>query len=58
MDDEIVLAKVDATTESSLAKEYEVTGYPTLMIFRYGKAYEYKGERSSSYSRFAGIILY
>ncbi|KAK2142671.1 hypothetical protein LSH36_924g00042 [Paralvinella palmiformis] len=50
MDDEIVLAKVDATTESSLAKEYKVTGYPTLMIFRYGKAYEYKGERSSSYN--------
>lgn len=41
----IQLAKVDATEESSLAKQFGVDGYPTLFIFRYGKEYEYSGPR-------------
>ncbi|XP_077347993.1 protein disulfide-isomerase A4 [Lithobates pipiens] len=49
----IPLAKVDATTEAELATRYEVTGYPTLKIFRKGKAFDYNGPREKY-----GIIDY
>ena len=42
----VPFAKVDATVESDLAKQYEVSGYPTLKIFRKGTAYEYDGPRN------------
>ena len=41
----IPLVKVDATVESELAKRFDITGYPTLKIFRKGRASEYKGPR-------------
>ncbi|XP_060103743.1 protein disulfide-isomerase A4 [Heteronotia binoei] len=41
----ISLAKVDATAETDLAKRFDVSGYPTLKIFRKGKAFDYNGPR-------------
>ncbi|KAJ3610539.1 hypothetical protein NHX12_022631 [Muraenolepis orangiensis] len=41
----IPLAKVDATVENEVANRFGVTGYPTLKIFRKGKAFDYNGPR-------------
>ncbi|XP_059175392.1 protein disulfide-isomerase A4-like [Physella acuta] len=45
----IVLAKVDATKETDLATKYEISGYPTLKVFRKGRATDYKGKYDTEY---------
>lgn len=49
----IPLAKVDATAEGELATRFEVSGYPTLKIFRKGKMFDYNGPRQKE-----GIVDY
>ncbi|KAM9774837.1 protein disulfide-isomerase A4 [Syngnathus typhle] len=49
----IPLAKVDATAESDVASRFDVTGYPTLKIFRKGKMFDYNGPREKH-----GIVDY
>ena len=53
-DPPILLAKVDATKESDLANRFDVTGYPTLKLFRNGRASDYKGKSDSEY----GAVFY
>ncbi|XP_071957938.1 protein disulfide-isomerase A4-like [Antedon mediterranea] len=52
-DPPVALAKLDATAHADAAGRYDVSGYPTLKIFRNGKAYDYKGPREE-----AGIVSY
>jgi hypothetical protein len=44
----IKLAKVDCTAETELCAEHEVKGYPTLKVFKDGKATEYNGGRKAN----------
>uniref|UniRef100_A0A1I8EAK4 protein disulfide-isomerase n=1 Tax=Wuchereria bancrofti TaxID=6293 RepID=A0A1I8EAK4_WUCBA len=43
----IKLAEVDSTVEKSLSAEFDITGYPTLCIFRNGKKFDYRGPRDA-----------
>ncbi|GBG76316.1 hypothetical protein CBR_g22064 [Chara braunii] len=40
-----VLAKVDADAHKDLAKQYAISGFPTLLWFEKGKKKDFKGER-------------
>lgn len=42
-----ILAKVDADAHRQLAEKYDVSGYPTIKIFKGGKAEEYDGPREA-----------
>jgi len=46
--DNLTLAKVDATKEATLAKEYMIQAFPTIILFQNGrKVEEYQGERNA-----------
>ncbi|XP_015913469.2 protein disulfide-isomerase A4 [Parasteatoda tepidariorum] len=49
----VPLAKIDGIEEKELAEKYEARGWPTLMIFRKGRKYDYEGPRDES-----GIVNY
>lgn len=53
LETQIKLAKIDATVEKKLAERFAVKGYPTLILFRNGKQYQYKGPREEN-----GIVSY
>jgi len=44
----IKLAKVDATIETELGSRFSISGYPTLKVFRNGKASEFDGPREAN----------
>ena len=44
----IVFGKVDATKEEELAHEYNIRGYPTILLFEEGSATEYTGGRKAT----------
>jgi len=46
-EENILLAEVDCTVESDICNEVGVRGYPTLKVYRNGKASDYKGQRTS-----------
>lgn len=50
---DIPLAKVDGPEEKELADEYGVSGYPTLLVFRNGRQFDFKGRRDLE-----GIVEY
>lgn len=44
----IKIAKVDATVEEDLGKRFDISGYPTLKLFKKGQFIEdYKGARTA-----------
>lgn len=52
-DEGIALGKVNGELERELFKKFDITGYPTLIVFRNGHQFEYKGPRDQE-----GIVQY
>lgn len=45
-DPPIPVAKIDATTATSLSSRFDVSGYPTIKILKKGQAVDYDGSRT------------
>ncbi|PIN15043.1 Protein disulfide isomerase (prolyl 4-hydroxylase beta subunit) [Handroanthus impetiginosus] len=52
-EDNVTLAKVDATEENELAEKYEVQGFPTVYFFVDGEHKPYSGQRTKD-----GIVIW
>jgi len=50
---DIPLVQIDGTKNKETADEFKVRGWPTLYVFRNGRAFEYKGGRDA-----AGMVTY
>lgn len=57
-DGDIPLAKVDATAETDLATKYEVTGYPTMKVFRKGKVSNWKSDARDKWGEAACVSVH
>lgn len=47
------MVQIEGTNNKDIADEFKVKGWPTLFVFRYGRAFEYKGNRDA-----AGMVSY
>eukprot|EP00920_Eleutheroschizon_duboscqi_P034358 GHVT01082538.1.p2 GENE.GHVT01082538.1~~GHVT01082538.1.p2 ORF type:complete len:163 (+),score=25.98 GHVT01082538.1:444-932(+) len=52
----VVLGKLDATAESTLADRFEIRGYPTLKLFKKSDHVEYTGGRTVSTRRTGSYV--
>lgn len=47
-DPPIPVAKIDATSASSLSSRFDVSGYPTIKILKKGQPVDYDGSRTET----------
>jgi protein disulfide-isomerase A4 len=57
-DEPVPLAKIDATQEPDLSIKYNITGYPTIYVFRNGRHYEYTGGRETHGIKIKNLLFY
>lgn len=44
---EVQVGKVDVTRNKKLGAKFEIDGFPTVLVYHFGRAYTFKGRRSS-----------
>ena len=48
-DPPVLLAVVNGIAETALASTYAITDYPTLIMFRHGRRYDYKSDNMAGH---------
>lgn len=54
----ILVAKVDAAEEAELTAKYKITSYPTLKVFRNGRAVDFRGQFDGAYGENLNLRVY